>query len=53
MRLRARRSSMLAYVRDDGATAPNEVVERLKGATIAITNKVALRAERRCSNCRI
>jgi glycerate dehydrogenase len=33
-----------AYV-EHAATAPDEVVERLKGASIAITNKVALRAE--------
>jgi glycerate dehydrogenase len=32
------------YVEHD-ATAPGEVVERLKGASIAITNKVPLRAE--------
>ena len=30
---------------EHAATSPNEVVERLKGASIAITNKVALRAE--------
>jgi glycerate dehydrogenase len=33
-----------AYV-EYAATAPNEVVEHLKGASIAITNKVPLRAE--------
>jgi glycerate dehydrogenase len=33
-----------SYVEHD-ATAPSEVVERLKGASIAITNKVPLRAE--------
>jgi glycerate dehydrogenase len=31
--------------RDYPATGPDEVVERLRGATIAITNKVPLRAE--------
>jgi glycerate dehydrogenase len=45
--------SLLANVRrpafehawqDHAATAPHEVVERLRGATIAITNKVPLRA---------
>jgi glycerate dehydrogenase len=30
--------------RDHGATAPHEVVERLRGASVAITNKVPLRA---------
>jgi glycerate dehydrogenase len=47
------RDSLLAHVRrpafahdwqDHGATAPHEVVERLRGATVAITNKVPLRA---------
>jgi glycerate dehydrogenase len=47
------RDSLLANVRrpafehawqDHAATAPHEVVERLRGATIAITNKVPLRA---------
>src|SRR5438270_906130 len=31
--------------RDYPATSPDEVVERLRGATIAITNKVPLRAD--------
>jgi glycerate dehydrogenase len=31
--------------RDHSATSPHEVVERLRGATIAITNKVPLRAD--------
>jgi glycerate dehydrogenase len=48
------RDSLIATVRppafehewqDYPATAPDEVVERLRGATIAITNKVPLRAE--------
>jgi glycerate dehydrogenase len=48
------RDSLLANVRSPGfdhmwreypATAPGEVVERLRGASIAITNKVPLRAE--------
>ncbi len=30
---------------DYGATRPEEVVERLREATVAVTNKVALRAE--------
>jgi len=47
------RDSLLANVRrpafehawqDHAATAPHDVVERLRGATIAITNKVPLRA---------
>ena len=47
------RDSLLAKVRrpafdhtwqDHPASAPHEVVERLRGATVAITNKVALRA---------
>jgi glycerate dehydrogenase len=47
------RDSLLATVRapafehrwqDYGATAPHEVVERLRGASVAITNKVPLRA---------
>jgi len=47
------RDSLLAKVRrpafahewqDHAATAPHEVVERLQGATVAITNKVPLRA---------
>jgi len=47
------RDSLLAKVRrpafahewqDHAATAPHEVVERLRGATVAITNKVPLRA---------
>lgn len=47
------RDSLIANVRppafehswqDHGATAPDEVVERLRGASIAITNKVPLRA---------
>ncbi|RYE76357.1 MAG: glycerate dehydrogenase [Oxalobacteraceae bacterium] len=47
------RDSLLAHVRrpafehdwqDHAATAPHDVVERLRGATIAITNKVPLRA---------
>lgn len=48
------RDSLLANVRrpafdhdwqDHAATAPDQVVERLRGATIAITNKVPLRAD--------
>jgi glycerate dehydrogenase len=48
------RDSLVANVRapafahawqDHGATAPEQVVERLRGATIAITNKVPLRAD--------
>jgi glycerate dehydrogenase len=48
------RDSLIATVRppafehewqDYPATAPHEVVERLRGATVAITNKVPLRAE--------
>jgi len=48
------RDSLLASVRrpafghdwqDHAATAPDQVAERLRGATIAITNKVPLRAE--------
>jgi glycerate dehydrogenase len=47
------RDSLLATLRapafahrwqDHGATAPHELVERLRGASIAITNKVPLRA---------
>jgi glycerate dehydrogenase len=47
------RDSLMASVRppafdhtwqDHGATAPHEVVERLRGASIAVTNKVPLRA---------
>jgi glycerate dehydrogenase len=47
------RDSLLATVRppafahewqEHGATAPQEVVERLRGASVAITNKVPLRA---------
>jgi glycerate dehydrogenase len=48
------RDSLIADIRtpafdhtwtDHGATQPDEVVERLRGATIAITNKVPLRAD--------
>jgi glycerate dehydrogenase len=48
------RDSLIANVRSPGfdhewrehpATAPDEVVERLRGATVAITNKVPLRAD--------
>jgi len=48
------RDSLIAQVRrpafahawqDHAATAPDQVVERLRGATVAITNKVPLRAE--------
>jgi len=48
------RDSLIAQVRrpafphdwqDHPATAPDQVVERLQGASIAITNKVPLRAE--------
>jgi glycerate dehydrogenase len=48
------RDSLIAKVRSPGfahewsehpATAPDEVVERLRGATVAITNKVPLRAD--------
>ena len=48
------RDSLIATVRrpafahewiDHAATAPDQVVERLRGATVAVTNKVALRAE--------
>lgn len=48
------RDSLIATVRppafahewqDYPATAPDQVLERLRGATIAVTNKVALRAE--------
>jgi glycerate dehydrogenase len=47
------RDSLIATVRppafdhewqDHGATAPGEVVERLRGASVAVTNKVPLRA---------
>jgi glycerate dehydrogenase len=38
-----RRPSFAHEWREYGATAPGEVVERLRGATIAITNKVPLR----------
>lgn len=48
------RDSLIATVRrpafahdwiDHAATAPDQVVERLRGATVAITNKVPLRAQ--------
>ncbi len=40
-----RRPSFEHTWQDYGATRPEEVYERLKGATVAVVNKVALRAE--------
>lgn len=44
LKARVRAPAGFEYVEND-KTAPEQVVERLKGATVAITNKIPLRAE--------